>query len=69
MIPIKVTHPNHPLDATAEAVKCLARAGVHNRINGDRISILDPAQLERALEVLKAGGFVVSFDGHADYSN
>jgi len=63
MIQIKPTHPDYPADAAAQAAKCLNKAGVYYRVDGDRISILESDQLHRASEELKSAGFCVSFPG------
>ena len=70
MVQITVTHPNHPTDATAQAINCLKQTGVHNQIDGDRITIVDPAQFDSCHAALTSAGFAVSFVGnHARYSN
>jgi hypothetical protein len=63
IVQIRATHPKHPLDATAQAVEWLDRVGVHNRIDKDRISILDPAEFTRGHKALRSAGFDVSCFG------
>jgi hypothetical protein len=68
MIQIKPTHPDYPADAAAQAAKCLNKAGVYYRADGDRISILESDQFHHACEKLKSAGFSVSFPGsYASY--
>jgi hypothetical protein len=70
MIQIKVTHPKHPTDATAQAVNCLNRKGVNNQVDGEEISIVDPAQFDSGYASLMSAGFAVSFAGtYARYSD
>jgi hypothetical protein len=68
VIQIKPTHPDYPADAAAQAAKCLSKAGVYCRVEGDRVSILESVQFHGACEELKSAGFGVSFPGsYASY--
>jgi hypothetical protein len=67
MITFTVTHPDHPEDATTQAINCLAAVGVRTLVEGNLISLTVPAESEIALAALKKNGFVISFGAQATY--
>ena len=69
MIAFTVIHPDHPEDATAQAVECLKAVGVYTLLERDLVSLTVPGESEIAFAALRKNGFVVSLGAHSTYQN